>query len=186
MVWCPRRVINRGQGCSGSLGTKAFPGTGLWALAPALPRSSLPAQAPNAVRRGLVGVLLVLIQFPPEVSCCPHPQSQSCPFPSPGTRTLVQEATACHLPSAPRRPRPLQPASSRAATSRPPSRRPAPPRPAGVAGAALETAANRARPRLRSGGGAPLRGRGQRGSIPCPAEGVVLVITAFKDGELWG
>lgn len=164
MVRCPRRVINRGQGCSGSLGTKAFPGTGLWALAPALPRSSLPAQAPNAIRRGLVGVLLVLIQFPPEVSCCPHPQSQSCPFPSPGTRTLVQEATACHLPSAPRRPRPLQPASSRAATSRPPSRRPAPP--------AWQVLPWRPRPTERARGsaqGAGLRSGGGASAVAFPA-----------------
>lgn len=48
-----------------------------------------------------------------------HSQSQSFPFPFPGARTLIQEATACHLPRAPRRPRPLQTASCRAATAPP-------------------------------------------------------------------
>lgn len=178
------------SGAPGGLSTEARAALGVWAPKP----FQVPASGPSPLP--CLG--------PPFPKCCPARACWGSPGPDPVSSGgfLLSPPPVPVLPiSLPRHAHPrsggnrLSPAQCSSATATPAARilpschLPAslpPPRPAGVAGAALETAANRARPRLRSGGGAPLRGRGQRGSVPCPAEGVVLVITAFKDGELWG
>lgn len=155
--------------------------SGCWPLGPCACLATVPPS-----RLGpKVAVLLVPIQFPLEISCCPPPPTIPNPspshFPSPARAPSFRRQRPVTCPGLlgdrdPCRPHPAEPLQ---------------PRPTRVVGAAVETEANRASSLPGSGGGARLRGRGSgRGgasavAFSAPEERVGRVVkTVLKDKEL--
>lgn len=171
-------LINRGQGCSGSLGTKVFPEldppTGPWAPRPCLGHS--PPFWPWSQTLSGAGSFAfspVPIQLPREASCGPRPHSQPSPFPSLGARRPPpRSGRNCLSParrSSPRPPAPQPPPGPRRSPPPVPGRRRLPalpwrPRP-------RATGARLRRGRGRTERAGPVRSRPPRpGKLPALAE----------------